>query len=841
MHNPLAENRNNYCFLNQYGGFLRFISLFFLLILPGLLFSQKAGFKINGTVLDEETGEAIPFIPVKLKGTTFGSNTNLDGFFELTVPSGNYLLEVNYTGYQPYRDSLKIYSDKTNIQIKLSLSKIIEEIVITDKSVNPAIRIVKNAIKNRKKNSMDDIDAFEYDAYNKLVISMDKLTDNFFNMRLLKGAKPVIDEIKRDTSVQDSGKFKMAVFVSESFSHAWFLKPAEKKEQINAVKTSGVKSSEYNLLNSMITSVNFYQNYVNILDKQFMSPIADGAFGNYEFYLKSYEVNGIDTMFRIEILAKRPFDKVFKGVMFIENRDWSINRIDVTMNDNPNINFIENFRIRQDFIKVDSYYVQSFSDVEVDFINSLIKGKRGEGVGLIGRNATYRYNYTLNQPKEVSFYRQEIFELNSDAQKKDTAFWNKRPVPLDRSEQLGYAMVDSLRSRGFLDFYINAIRLVTFGLKEFKYFDVGPYFYLIGFNQIEGPRVRCGIYTKSELSNKWYFGGHLAYGIKDQRYKYNIDIKHRFVLKPKLELGISRTEEVEQTGFDDFVNNGSSILATSLRRVPFTQLNYFTENKIYLNQDVGRGFALNAFVRTKSFEPAFPIYFKEPGGELRSFYSTTEAGVNLRISFKERYIIRDGNKVYLPSKYPVFNVSYTKGFNDFLGGEFDYNEFLLKITDKIRMGRFGYTNYFINSGAIIGTVPVPTLHIFRAQQSYGYDPWGFNLLRIFEFTADRFVEFGFSHHLDGWIWSKFPALRALKIKEVVTGRLAYGTMTDENKKFNLTDAQGYMVPEKTPYLEAGVGLENILKLFRIDAIWRLNYHKPGIENFGFRVYMTLAF
>jgi len=50
-----------------------------------------------------------------------------------------------------------------------------------------------------------------------------------------------------------------------------------------------------------------------------------------------------------------------------------------------------------------------------------------------------------------------------------------------------------------------------------------------------------------------------------------------------------------------------------------------------------------------------------------------------------------------------------------------------------------------------------------------------------------------------------------------------------------------MIPEKTPYLEAGVGLENILKLFRIDAIWRLNYHKPDIENFGFRVYMTLAF
>jgi hypothetical protein len=41
--------------------------------------------------------------------------------------------------------------------------------------------------------------------------------------------------------------------------------------------------------------------------------------------------------------------------------------------------------------------------------------------------------------------------------------------------------------------------------------------------------------------------------------------------------------------------------------------------------------------------------------------------------------------------------------------------------------------------------------------------------------------------------------------------------------------------EKGPYIEANVGVENIFKIFRIDALWRLTYPLPNaIDNFGIK-------
>mgnify|MGYP006304750269 FL=1 len=54
---------------------------------------------------------------------------------------------------------------------------------------------------------------------------------------------------------------------------------------------------------------------------------------------------------------------------------------------------------------------------------------------------------------------------------------------------------------------------------------------------------------------------------------------------------------------------------------------------------------------------------------------------------------------------------------------------------------------------------------------------------------------------------------------------------------------------KEPYIEASAGIENILKLFRIDAMWRLTYlERPEnvdnytkIPRFGFRAQLKVEF
>lgn len=843
-------------------------SLFVLLLgLSGILLGQKVQF--GGSVVDSVTQEALPLVSVVLDGTTYGVNTNLEGAFLFVVPKGRYKILVRASGYKPFSDSITIDGDITDYKVQVKpVSMALDEIVITSKAVNPAHRVIRNAIANRRYNRFDKIEAYEYEAYNKLVLTMDNVTDKFLSSKLVRNIGKEVQEIMGDSTHSDSTKYKIAGFVSESVSRFYYNRPDQKKEEILAVQTSGVKGSEYNLLNSMLLQLDMYDNNVVIVDRTFLSPIADGAFVDYDFFMLSVESYGQDTLYGIQVLPKRPYDPVFKGTIYIDNHRWAINRLDLVLNENPNVNFVEDIRIRQEYGEVDSFWVPTLLDIEVDFQNSVMKRKGGKGISIIGRSSSHIYNYKINQPKDPKFFQQEVMEVMQGAESKDSTYWAEaRKSPLDKSEQLGFALVDSLRSRGVLDFYIEATRLIGWGTYKRKYWEVGPYFYVIGFNQAEGMRSRCGFYTRPDFSNWFYFGGHLAYGFGDKRLKYQVETKFRLVRKPKLELGLKRTYEVEQVGFENFLNNGTSLLQSSLRRVPLTQLNYYGENRVDVYTDIMKGLSGDFYFRTKSFEPArtFAFGFERPDGGLGSEYSIAEVGADLRLSFKEKYITDSrGDRKYVGTKYPVFQLKYRHGFDGLLQGQYKYDAAEVQMGNFVRMGRYGWFRYDLRAGQVFGTLPFPSLHVFRGNMSWGYDRYGFNLMNYYEFVADRYVTFAGEQHFEGLIWNQLPLLRKLKWKEVLTCRLAWGSLTPANQQLNDAliprldgsfEHQQIKAPTKVPYLEAGAGLYNIFKVLRVDAIWRLNYFDlsyktdPGVpkanwgrfNNFGLRADFSITF
>lgn len=843
----------------------RLSCLLLILFVTGKPLAAQGTFKISGVVRDSLTEELLPLVGVQLKGPVSGGiNSNLDGEFVLYANPGKNYLIVKYSGYRYFVDSLTVTDhDTSGIVINLRPVSVGIATLIIGAEENPAIRIVKNAIRNKRENRLDKVDAYQYEAYNKLVISMDNVTDQFLSNKLIKGVGEAVKELTGDSARSDTTKYKLAVFVSESVSEFFFRKPDMKKEEIIAVQTSGVKGTEYNLLSSMFLQIDISTNTIDILDKHFVSPVADGAMLDYDYELVSSEASGIDTIFGIAIIPKRPWDPVFAGTMYIDNHDWAINRIELKMNKNPNINFVEDVRIRQEFQKVENHWVPVLLDLQVDFQNSVVKRTGGEGIGLIGRTSSYLYNYKLNQPREPKFYQQESLEILEGAEDKDSAFWTqRRRSPLDQSEDNGFDIVNNLKSRGVLDFYINAVKFITWGTKEFKYFEVGPYFYVVGFNQAEGFRTRLGIYTLDNFSKRLYLGGHLAYGFRDHRLKYMGELRYRLQRKPKIEIGAKRTYEVEQVGFHNFLDNGTSLLQTMLRRVPLTQLNYYTENKVSLSADLRKGLSGTLWARTKQFEPAntFAFGFRGRNDQLTTDYGIAEAGVQFRISFKEKYITSSGDKLYIGTKFPIIYLGYTRGFDGPLGGQFSYDHLNLNSNGKLKLGRFGFAWYWVNAGLIRGTLPYPSLHVFRGNQTWGYDYEGFNLMNYYEFVADQYVTVSIDHHLEGLIWNKLPILRRLKWKEVLTGRLAWGSLTPENQLKNTISVptseggvfqQTITAPTQGPYMEAGVGLENIIKIFRIDGIWRLNYHDLNPvggranwgprNNFGLRFELTVRF
>lgn len=825
--------------------------------------------EISGIVKDAETEEVLPLVGLSLENTSIGINSNLDGEFTLYAPPGDYVLFVRFSGYDLYRDSITVGPEGLKgLAVNLApKSMSLGDVLITSKAVNPAHRIIRNAIKNRRKNRFDKIDSYEYESYNKLVVYADNVSKEFLDSRLIRGVGREIQDILGDSSYSDSTKYKIAAFVSESVSRFYYARPDKKKEEILAVKTSGVKGSEYNLLSSMFLQLDIYDNNIVIVDRTFLSPIADGAFVDYDYHLVNVESYGQDTLFGIEVLPKRPYDPVFQGIIYIDNRDWAINRLDLKLNENPNINFVEDIRLRQEYSKVDTHWVPTLLDVEVDFQNSLTKRKDGDNMGAIGRTSAYLYNYRINQPREDGFFNEELLEIKEDAEDHDSTFWAEhRRSPLDKGEQLGYALVDSLQSHGVLDFYIETVYLLTVGRKKFDKWEIGPYFYLAGFNQAEGFRTRFGAYTRPNFSDHWYLGGHLAYGFRDRRLKYQAEARFRIKRKPKFEVGIKSTYEVEQAGFENFLDNGTSLLQTGLRRVPLTQLNYYSEQKIDLHRDMRRGLSGDFYFRRKTFEPAetFDFGFQREDGGLGANYEIAEVGGEIRVSFKENYITsKRGDRLYLGTKYPIFYFKYARGFSGVFGSDYDYHKASITVRNFFRMGRYGWLRYKMEVGQVFGAMPYPSLFVFEGNQTWGYSKFGFNMMNYYEFVADRYATVVLQQHFEGLFWNQLPLLRKLKWKEVVHARAAWGSLSPQNAALNNVDVptegglfqQRIQAPTAIPYVEAGAGLYNIFKVLRVDAIWRLNYHDlrwktdPSIpkanwgkrNNFGLRFDLTLTF
>jgi hypothetical protein len=114
------------------------------------------------------------------------------------------------------------------------------------------------------------------------------------------------------------------------------------------------------------------------------------------------------------------------------------------------------------------------------------------------------------------------------------------------------------------------------------------------------------------------------------------------------------------------------------------------------------------------------------------------------------------------------------------------------------------------------------------------------MMNYYEFVSDQFVSLSVFHHFEGLFLNKIPLLRKLKWREVVTIKSVWGTVNEDNRR-TLLFPTSLSALNKGPYAEASVGVENIFKVFRIDAFWRLNYQLPrAIDNFGFKVGFQLA-
>lgn len=95
----------------------RFLILLVNLLLFQVMLSQTM--KINGTVNDEESGEAIIYASIFVQGKSYGTTTNEYGYFSITLPSDTFQLIISYVGYAEKSMSISPASAGQPLKIKI--------------------------------------------------------------------------------------------------------------------------------------------------------------------------------------------------------------------------------------------------------------------------------------------------------------------------------------------------------------------------------------------------------------------------------------------------------------------------------------------------------------------------------------------------------------------------------------------------------------------------------------------------------------------------------------------------------------------------------------------------
>ncbi|MFZ4399800.1 MAG: DUF5686 family protein [Bacteroidales bacterium] len=835
-------------------------TLFSLFLVFFSFFIQAQETIISGKITDANTNEPIPFANVYFKGTTKGTTTDFDGNYTLKENNPTDSLTVKVLGYIPKVKLIK--KKKTQlIDYQLTPTSFNLNEVLIESGENPSWQILREVWKRKDAYNMANLEALQYESYVNVDISIDNISEKFRNNRTMKPFAAVFDSLKK--AAGEDGKVVLPFLVSESIADVYTLgNPIRYKEIIKANKLSGLLIDSPELfaqfLGSSFQKYNFYDNWLKIFDRSFISPIARGALGFYEIYIMDTVVIDGKSCFELKVKAKRKEDLAFNGKMWITDSTFALKRISVEIGKAANLNFIERYSIQQDYLKTDAgAYVPERTRVLVD-----VTEFTENSVGVIMKFNINNKNFITNKPKESKFYAYNL-EIEQNSMDYDDKYWKKER--LDRANdstvmERAYSAIDTIRESPRIKFWRVFINTAWEGFYKVGKIDVGHWITLYGHNKNEGNRFQLNLRTNPDFSKYWIAQTQLAYGTKDEKWKYNLQLEHFLSRKSWTKIGIKRSYDVERLGIDPafleehiFINIMFS-LSSQLGYLDKSSLNY--TNRLWFETDLGKGLNHKIILENKDFNPQGDFnfaYFKKNSSTPISSYKLTTVSYSFQYAPKNIWLIKDNYRIGMSAKQGnVWTFKYTLGLKDILGGDFNYQKFSLNLARKWKLGALGQLNYSITATKVFGQVPYTLGVIFQGNETFFESERSYNMLNYVEFAADQSIDGLVMHHFQGLFFNRIPLFKRLKLREVVGANFILSSLDKKNNYKTIDNPDGIMAETFShrkithfsvmsfdkPYVEAFWGIENLFKLIRITAYHRLTYldepdvpHLFGIKGF----------
>lgn len=823
---------------------------------------------LYGIVTDSITGEPLPFASLIFKGTTIGTSTDTDGRFSLPIPDRERTLEVSYLGYSTH--TLRIHPNSGNHRMDIRLSPdgiALQEVVVKpakekySKKDNPAVRFVKQMIERRNQNDPRSRDFYRYEQYEKLIVGLNEYQAK--EKGKFKFLGEYVDTLAEGTTI-------LPVMEKEKAESVLFRKqPKSEKRIVKGVTSSGIdemlsKDGMEQFLGEVFKEVDIFRNDIPLFLQRFVSPLSTIGPNYYKYYLM--DTLTVDNQPCVD-LGFAPFNSEtfgFTGHLFVTlDSTYFVRRAVLNVPKDINLNFVSSMTIEQTFERTaDSIRLITKDDIQVNF------KLKENSKGMYARRLNLYTHHSFEEPNE---YEQRVFKLaapvltEKDATRQTERFWAEvRPQEAVRKNpKTVNQLMKDLRSVPLFYYTEKAISILFSGYMatakkpEDSKFEWGPMNSSFGGNQLEGFRMRAGGTTTPAFSKHLFLDGYVAYGTKDEKPKYDLLVEYSFNERkefrkefPRHSLRFEYMYDVNKLG-EQYLNTGKDNFLLSIKRMKDMRATYLRQTEAAYLKEHYNGISYGATLRTRReyATPFAPFGRMTADGSIHpiNHYDMSQLELNFRYGKDEKFYQTRNHRIPITFDALIFSLNHTMSAKDFLGSDYDYQRTDIGIQKRFWFSAFGYLDAIVKAGKVWTEVPYPLLILPNANLSYTIQPETYTNMNPLEFINDEYASWDLTYYMNGNLLNRLPLIKKLKWREVFCFRGLWGNLTDKNNPQTQGEGlfafpEGNYQMERTPYMEAGVGIENIFNAVRIDYVWRLNYlsHKD-IQKRGIRATIKMSF
>jgi len=809
--------------------------LTFAAILAAQLSVQAQRKVIAGIVQDASSEERIPFASVSFKNSTVGKLTDSSGSFTFHLnnwPSDT--VEITCVGYQPYRFIMSRSKDSLSVTIHMERGTFSEGASVKVK-VNKGLLVWRKIVQHKPENDRYKFDNFSYELYNKLELDLKNF--NFQKFGKFKPLKPISDLINQNIDSTEGIRY-LPTYLTEVLSDYYYQKdPKRRREIIKAANPNGVKNeSVLKLLGGMDQVVNVYNNFIPVFDKQFVSPISDNGDYYYNYRVADTQMIAGQRYYHLIFTPRRKGGDTFEGDCWVHVGSFAIQRMNLRLGKEANVNFVENLSLIQEYRLVDDSTWFLSKDKFVVDLSPVGKDRPG----FIGRKTTTYRNIIVNDSSVIrevikNKTNEEIITLPQAAEKNKEFWATARHEPLSITESSIIKMIDTLTNAPVFRKFTKTMAFIGTGYKDIGNYQIGPWFNWITSNGWEGLRVRFDIATNKYFNKKIKLHTYLAYGFGDKKLKGMAEAFYLPNKDPRTYLYASYTNDLDwgQNYYGEVSQDNVFALAIRKKGIPVKNLKV-DEKRFEFFKEVLPWMSNRLTVIHKS---SMPLRNLVPLDSFRAAASgdpltTFEVSLKLRFAWLERFLESHFYRTSLGSAYPIGEINISRGFAGVFNSSYNYTKISASLSDNVKIPPLGNISWFIYSGKTFGTLPYSQLDVAPGNELYYYNQYAFNMMNRWEFIHDKYLGVNIEHYIGNGIFRWFPKLR---FRQFWTAKALWGSLSLANRALNFKQGYSFQTLNGNTYLELGTGVDNIFKVFRIDFIWRVlpaTLPKEGDKSFG---------